>query len=96
MIDSSKCEVLVHFIGMLYMPEADIHYVDRMNKEKELLDTKFNGNCSVEKFYMDPMAKDGNSYRLQCWMYQMRLLQYADAIEHLLATGNFAFSSHHR
>lgn len=74
-------------LGMLYMPEADIHYVDRMNKEKELLDAKFNGNCSLEKFYMDPKAKDGNSYRLQCWMYQMRVLQYADAIEHLLTTG---------
>ncbi|XP_041930104.1 NADH dehydrogenase [ubiquinone] 1 alpha subcomplex subunit 10, mitochondrial [Alosa alosa] len=74
-------------LGMLYMPEADIHYMDRMNKEKEPLDAIFNGNCSLEKFYMDPKAKDGNSYRLQCWMYQMRVLQYADALEHLLTTG---------
>lgn len=58
-----------------------------MSKEKVPLDAKFNGNCSLEKFYMDPKAKDGNSYRLQCWMYQMRLLQYADALEHLLTTG---------
>lgn len=70
------------------MPEADIHYVDRITDEKEPLDAKFNGNCSLEKFYMDPKAKDGNSYRLQVWMYQMRLLQYADAVEHLLTTGN--------
>ncbi|KAL2081160.1 hypothetical protein ACEWY4_023013 [Coilia grayii] len=74
-------------LGMLYMPEADIHYVDRMNKEKEPLSTAVNGYCSLEKFYMDPTAKDGNSYRLQCWMYQMRVMQYADAIEHLLSTG---------
>lgn len=82
------------------MPEVDTNYVDRMNKEKELVNVKFNGSCSLEKFYMDPKAADGNSYRLQLWMYQMRLLQYADAIEHLLTTGitrmNFVFSSQHK
>lgn len=74
-------------IGMLYMPEADIHYLDKMTNEKELLDSSVNGNCSLEKFYKDPKADDGNSYRLQSWMYQMRLLQYSNAIEHLLTTG---------
>ncbi|XP_062390413.1 NADH dehydrogenase [ubiquinone] 1 alpha subcomplex subunit 10, mitochondrial [Sardina pilchardus] len=78
---------LAEKLGMLYMPEADIHYLDRMNKEKVPLEARFNGNCSLEKFYKDPKAKDGNSYRLQCWMYQMRVLQYADAMEHLLSTG---------
>jgi len=78
---------LAEKLDMLYMPEADIHYVDRVTNEKELLDARFNGNCSLEKFYMDPKAKDGNSYRLQVWMYQMRVLQYADAIEHMLTTG---------
>uniref|UniRef100_A0A673KGH5 NADH dehydrogenase [ubiquinone] 1 alpha subcomplex subunit 10, mitochondrial n=1 Tax=Sinocyclocheilus rhinocerous TaxID=307959 RepID=A0A673KGH5_9TELE len=74
-------------LGMLYMPEPDIHYVDKMTKEKVPLDKTFNGNCSLEKFYLEPKASDGNSYRLQCWMYLMRLLQYSDAVEHLLSTG---------
>ncbi|KAL6485138.1 hypothetical protein MHYP_G00071830 [Metynnis hypsauchen] len=74
-------------LGMLYMPEPDVNYVDKMTGEKVPLDTSFNGNCSLEKFYMDPKASDGNSYRLQSWMYLMRLLQYTDAIEHLLTTG---------
>uniref|UniRef100_UPI0037E9B2EB NADH dehydrogenase [ubiquinone] 1 alpha subcomplex subunit 10, mitochondrial n=1 Tax=Semicossyphus pulcher TaxID=241346 RepID=UPI0037E9B2EB len=74
-------------LGMLYMPEADTFYLDRMNEEKEPLPVDFNGMCSLEKFYTDPKAADGNSYRLQLWMYTMRLLQYADAIEHMLTTG---------
>ncbi|XP_051565905.1 NADH dehydrogenase [ubiquinone] 1 alpha subcomplex subunit 10, mitochondrial [Myxocyprinus asiaticus] len=74
-------------MGMLYMPEPDTHYVDKMMKEKAPLDKAFNGNCSLEKFYLEPNASDGNSYRLQCWMYLMRLLQYSDAVEHLLSTG---------
>lgn len=75
------------FSGMLYMPEPDTHYVDKMTKEKVPLDQAFNGNCSLEKFYLEPKASDGNSYRLQAWMYLMRLLQYSDAVEHLLTTG---------
>ncbi|KAK2850424.1 hypothetical protein Q7C36_009207 [Tachysurus vachellii] len=74
-------------LGMLYMPEPDVNYVDRMTKEKIPLDSSYNGNCSLEKFYLDPKASDGNSYRLQSWMYLMRLLQYSDAVEHLLTTG---------
>ncbi|XP_076854461.1 NADH dehydrogenase [ubiquinone] 1 alpha subcomplex subunit 10, mitochondrial [Brachyhypopomus gauderio] len=74
-------------LGMLYMPEVDVHYLDKMTKESVPLDKAYNGNCSLEKFYMDPKAKDGNSYRLQSWLYIMRLLQYSDAMEHLLATG---------
>ncbi|XP_051259608.1 NADH dehydrogenase [ubiquinone] 1 alpha subcomplex subunit 10, mitochondrial [Dicentrarchus labrax] len=74
-------------LGMLHMPEPDAFYVDKMTGEKEPLPVDFNGMCSLEKFYTDPKAADGNSYRLQLWMYTMRLLQYADAIEHLLATG---------
>lgn len=73
---------------MLYMPEADTFYLDRMTGEKTPLPVEFNGMCSLEKFYTDPKASDGNSYRLQLWMYTMRLLQYSDAIEHLLTTGN--------
>lgn len=78
---------------MLYMPEPDTFYLDKMNGEKEPLSVDFNGMCSLEKFYTDPKAADGNSYRLQLWMYNMRLLQYADAIEHLLTTGIFVVSS---
>ncbi|XP_013886504.1 NADH dehydrogenase [ubiquinone] 1 alpha subcomplex subunit 10, mitochondrial [Austrofundulus limnaeus] len=74
-------------LGMLYMPEADTHYMDRVNGEKEPLHQDFNGMCSLEKFYLDPKAPDGNSYRLQLWMYLMRLMQYSDALEHLLCTG---------
>ncbi|CAI5670805.1 unnamed protein product [Oreochromis niloticus] len=74
-------------LGMLYMPEPDTFYLDKMTGEKEPLPVDFNGMCSLEKFYTDPKAADGNSYRLQLWMYNMRLLQYSDAIEHLLTTG---------
>ncbi|XP_076603710.1 NADH dehydrogenase [ubiquinone] 1 alpha subcomplex subunit 10, mitochondrial [Chaetodon auriga] len=74
-------------LGMLYMPEPDTFYLDKMTKEKEPLPVAFNGMCSLEKFYTDPKAADGNSYRLQLWMYVMRLLHYSDAIEHLLCTG---------
>uniref|UniRef100_A0A3Q4HEM6 NADH:ubiquinone oxidoreductase subunit A10 n=1 Tax=Neolamprologus brichardi TaxID=32507 RepID=A0A3Q4HEM6_NEOBR len=73
-------------LGMLYMPEPDTFYLDKMTGEKEPLPVDFNGMCSLEKFYTDPKAADGNSYRLQLWMYNMRLLQYSDAIEHLLTT----------
>lgn len=51
---------------------------------------EFSGNCSLEKFYDDPKSNDGNSYRLQSWLYANRLLQYADALEHLLSTGAVA------
>lgn len=78
---------LAERLGMLYMPEPDVHYLDKMTKEKVPLDSAFNGNCSLEKFYTDPRAADGNSYRLQSWMYLMRLLQYSNAVEHLLTTG---------
>ncbi|XP_070694675.1 NADH dehydrogenase [ubiquinone] 1 alpha subcomplex subunit 10, mitochondrial [Pempheris klunzingeri] len=74
-------------LGMLYMPEADTFYLDKMTEEKEPLPVHFNGMCSLEQFYTDPNAADGNSYRLQLWMYIVRLLQYSDAIEHLLTTG---------
>ncbi|XP_061698237.1 NADH dehydrogenase [ubiquinone] 1 alpha subcomplex subunit 10, mitochondrial [Syngnathoides biaculeatus] len=74
-------------LGMLYMPEPDTFYLDKMSGEKETLPVEFNGMCSLEKFYRDPKAADGNSYRLQLWMYTMRLLHYSDAIEHLLTTG---------
>jgi len=74
-------------LGMLYMPEPDTFYLDKMLGETVPLSSAYNGLCSLEKFYMDPKAADGNSYRLQFWMYTMRLLQYANAIEHLLTTG---------
>ncbi|XP_077437089.1 NADH dehydrogenase [ubiquinone] 1 alpha subcomplex subunit 10, mitochondrial [Vanacampus margaritifer] len=78
---------LANKLGMLYMPEPDTFYLDKMTEEKEPLPVDFNGMCSLEKFYMDPKAADGNSYRLQLWMYNMRLMQYSDAVEHLLTTG---------
>ncbi|TNN61411.1 NADH dehydrogenase [ubiquinone] 1 alpha subcomplex subunit 10, mitochondrial [Liparis tanakae] len=83
----AMAQQLADSLGMLHMPEADTCYMDRMTGEKQPLPADFNGMCSLERFYAEPRAADGNSYRLQLWMYTMRLLQYADAIEHLLATG---------
>lgn len=72
---------------MRYFPEAGIHYADSTTGDGKPLDVELSGNCSLEKFYDDPKSNDGNSYRLQSWLYASRLLQYADALEHLLSTG---------
>ncbi|KAJ3592552.1 hypothetical protein NHX12_007679 [Muraenolepis orangiensis] len=80
-------EKLADKLGMLYMPEADTFYLDKMTGEKVPLPEIYNGMASLEKFYTDPKAADGNSYRLQMWMYLMRMLQYSDALEHLITTG---------
>ncbi|XP_077685921.1 NADH dehydrogenase [ubiquinone] 1 alpha subcomplex subunit 10, mitochondrial isoform X2 [Eretmochelys imbricata] len=74
-------------LGMQYFPEADVHYLDSVTGDGTLLDEKFNGHCSLEKFYNDPKCPDGNSYRLQAWLYSNRVLQYSDALELLLSTG---------
>ncbi|NWH62995.1 NDUAA dehydrogenase, partial [Geococcyx californianus] len=74
-------------LGMKYFPEADIHYIDRISGDGTLLHEKFNGFCNLERFYNDPKYPDGHSYRLQAWLFGNRVLQYADALEHLLATG---------
>lgn len=72
---------------MKHFPEAGIHYADSTTGDGKPLDIEYSGNCSLEKFYDDPKSNDGNSYRLQSWLYASRLLQYADALEHLLSTG---------
>uniref|UniRef100_A0A8C3U8Y5 NADH dehydrogenase [ubiquinone] 1 alpha subcomplex subunit 10, mitochondrial n=1 Tax=Catharus ustulatus TaxID=91951 RepID=A0A8C3U8Y5_CATUS len=74
-------------LGMKHFPEADIHYQDRISGDGQLLPEKFNGFCNLEKFYTDPRSPDGHSYRLQSWIFGSRVLQYADALEHLLSTG---------
>ncbi|XP_007939697.1 NADH dehydrogenase [ubiquinone] 1 alpha subcomplex subunit 10, mitochondrial [Orycteropus afer afer] len=74
-------------LGLRHFPEAGIHYSDSTTGDGKPLDLEFSGNCSLEKFYDDPKSNDGNSYRLQSWLYTSRLLQYADALEHLLSTG---------
>ncbi|KAM4897854.1 NADH dehydrogenase [ubiquinone] 1 alpha subcomplex subunit 10, mitochondrial isoform 2-T2 [Sylvia borin] len=74
-------------LGMKYFPEADIHYQDRISGDGKLLPEKFSGFCSLEKFYTEPKSPDGHSYRLQYWIFGNRVLQYADALEHLLSTG---------
>lgn len=76
--------------GLKHFPEAGIHYADSTTGDGRPLDVEFSGNCSLEKFYDDPKSNDGNSYRLQSWLYANRLLQYADALEHLLSTGAVA------
>ncbi|KAM8807018.1 NADH dehydrogenase [ubiquinone] 1 alpha subcomplex subunit 10, mitochondrial [Eudromia elegans] len=78
---------LAEKLGMKYFPEADIHYLNRITGDGLLLDEKFNGFCNLERFYNDPKCADGHSYRLQAWLFGNRVLQYADALEHLLSTG---------
>ncbi|XP_077011732.1 NADH dehydrogenase [ubiquinone] 1 alpha subcomplex subunit 10, mitochondrial [Tamandua tetradactyla] len=78
---------LAEKLGLKHFPEAGIHYVDSTTGDGKQLDIELSGNCSLEKFYDDPKSNDGNSYRLQSWLYASRLLQYADALEHLLSTG---------
>lgn len=73
--------------GLKHFPEAGIHYADSTTGDGKPLPVQFSGNCSLEKFYDDPKSNDGHSYRLQAWLYASRLLQYADALEHLLSTG---------
>uniref|UniRef100_A0A8C5L5U5 Deoxynucleoside kinase domain-containing protein n=2 Tax=Jaculus jaculus TaxID=51337 RepID=A0A8C5L5U5_JACJA len=72
---------------MKHFPEAGIHYADSTTGDGKALDVQLSGNCSLEKFYDNPKSNDGNSYRLQSWLYASRLLQYSDALEHLLSTG---------
>lgn len=74
-------------LGMKHYPEAGIQYSSSTTGDGKPLDIEFSGNCSLEKFYDDPKSNDGNSYRLQSWLYANRLLQYSDALEHLLSTG---------
>ncbi|KAM8933593.1 NADH dehydrogenase [ubiquinone] 1 alpha subcomplex subunit 10, mitochondrial isoform 2-T2 [Pelodytes ibericus] len=77
-------------LGMKYFPEPDEHFLDKSSRDGKILPAKFNGLCSLEKFYDDPKCPDGNSYRLQFWMFSMRFMQYSDALEHLLSTGQGA------
>uniref|UniRef100_UPI00358F0222 NADH dehydrogenase [ubiquinone] 1 alpha subcomplex subunit 10, mitochondrial n=1 Tax=Myxine glutinosa TaxID=7769 RepID=UPI00358F0222 len=78
---------LAQQLGMLYLPEPDVHYWDYKTGDGSLLDPRFNGSCSLEKFHADPKSPDGNSFRLQMWMYHVRIMQYSDALQHLLSTG---------
>ncbi|XP_039705687.1 NADH dehydrogenase [ubiquinone] 1 alpha subcomplex subunit 10, mitochondrial [Pteropus medius] len=84
---SKLAKVVAEKLGLRYFPEAGIHYADSTTGDGKPLDVELSGNCSLEKFYDDPKSNDGNSYRLQSWLYASRLLQYADALEHLLSTG---------
>ncbi|XP_044236376.2 NADH dehydrogenase [ubiquinone] 1 alpha subcomplex subunit 10, mitochondrial isoform X2 [Ursus arctos] len=74
-------------LGLKHFPEAGVHYADSTTGDGRALDLELSGSCSMEKFYDDPRSNDGHSYRLQSWLYASRLLQYADALEHLLSTG---------
>ncbi|XP_075807581.1 NADH dehydrogenase [ubiquinone] 1 alpha subcomplex subunit 10, mitochondrial [Microtus pennsylvanicus] len=74
-------------LGMKHFPEAGIQYSSSTTGDGRPLHTEFSGSCSLEKFYDNPKSNDGNSYRLQSWLYASRLLQYSDALEHLLSTG---------
>ncbi|XP_006893567.1 PREDICTED: NADH dehydrogenase [ubiquinone] 1 alpha subcomplex subunit 10, mitochondrial [Elephantulus edwardii] len=78
---------LAEKLGMRHFPEAGIHYAARRVGDGKPLDRELSGDCSLEEFYDDPKSNTGNSYRLQAWLYANRLLQYADALEHLLSTG---------
>uniref|UniRef100_A0A2K6LZS2 Deoxynucleoside kinase domain-containing protein n=1 Tax=Rhinopithecus bieti TaxID=61621 RepID=A0A2K6LZS2_RHIBE len=74
-------------LGFKHFPEAGIHYADSTTGDGKPLAIEYSGNLSLEKFYDDPRSNDGHSYRLQSWLYSSRLLQYSDALEHLLTTG---------
>ncbi|XP_071803614.1 NADH dehydrogenase [ubiquinone] 1 alpha subcomplex subunit 10, mitochondrial-like [Asterias amurensis] len=75
-------------LGMKHMPEAHIHYLDELELGPgKKYDKKYIGDVSIEKFYEDPFAKDGHSFRFQLMMYAMRFRQYADVLQHLLETG---------
>ncbi|XP_044529322.1 NADH dehydrogenase [ubiquinone] 1 alpha subcomplex subunit 10, mitochondrial [Gracilinanus agilis] len=78
---------LAEKLGLRHFPEVDIHYAEKTSGSGAILSPELGGNCSLEKFYDDPKSNDGNSYRLQSWLYANRLLQYSDALEHLLSTG---------
>ncbi|KAM9304949.1 NADH dehydrogenase [ubiquinone] 1 alpha subcomplex subunit 10, mitochondrial [Gastrophryne carolinensis] len=77
---------LAQRLGLKHFPEADQNYLDTFGGGN-ILPSKFTGLYSLEKFYEDPKCPDGNAYRLQHWMFCMRMYQYADALEHLLRTG---------
>ncbi|NWR44903.1 NDUAA dehydrogenase, partial [Regulus satrapa] len=74
-------------MGMKHFPEADVHYQERLSGDGRPLPERFSGFCSLERFYSEPRSSDGHSYRLQAWLFGSRVLQYADALEHLLSTG---------
>ncbi|XP_053775281.1 NADH dehydrogenase [ubiquinone] 1 alpha subcomplex subunit 10, mitochondrial [Desmodus rotundus] len=84
---STVAKVIAEKLGMKHFPEAGVHYVASTSGDGQPLDMELSGNCSLEKFYDNPRSNDGNSYRLQSWLYANRLLQYSDALEHLLSTG---------
>ncbi|XP_070621994.1 NADH dehydrogenase [ubiquinone] 1 alpha subcomplex subunit 10, mitochondrial [Erythrolamprus reginae] len=74
-------------LGLRYFPEATVHLLDQLTGSGEKLDLKYSGSCSLETFYKEPKHPNGNSYRLQAWMYGCHFLQYVDALSHLLSTG---------
>ncbi|XP_072179164.1 NADH dehydrogenase [ubiquinone] 1 alpha subcomplex subunit 10, mitochondrial-like isoform X1 [Diadema setosum] len=85
---SSLAKGLAEKLGMRYMKEATLHYFDEKDLgEGKKYDDKFVGYCSLERFYADPFDKDGHSFRFQLMMYAVRFVQYADAVQHLLETG---------
>ncbi|XP_077978515.1 NADH dehydrogenase [ubiquinone] 1 alpha subcomplex subunit 10, mitochondrial-like isoform X1 [Glandiceps talaboti] len=78
---------LAEKLGMHYIGEPDLHYFDRRDGYGEPLDPKYTCNVTLEKFYNDPKAKDGHTFRLQMVLYVIRFQQYGDALEHILSTG---------
>ncbi|PIK56694.1 putative NADH dehydrogenase [Apostichopus japonicus] len=75
-------------MGMKYFPECHAHYLDeRTLGPGQKCDPRFSGDISLDRFYADPLAKDGHTFRFQMMMYGMRFLQYRDAMMHLLETG---------
>ncbi|XP_031824137.1 NADH dehydrogenase [ubiquinone] 1 alpha subcomplex subunit 10, mitochondrial [Sarcophilus harrisii] len=78
---------LAEKLGLRHFPEADVYYAEKNTGDGSILGPELGGNCSLEKFYDNPRSSDGNTYRLQAWLYASRLLQYSDALEHLLSTG---------
>ncbi|KAJ8024919.1 NADH dehydrogenase [ubiquinone] 1 alpha subcomplex subunit 10, mitochondrial [Holothuria leucospilota] len=75
-------------LGMKYFPECHVHYMDeKVMGSGQKCDSKFSGDVSLDRFYEDPLAKDGHTFRFQMVMYALRFLQYRDVVLHLLETG---------
>ncbi|MEE6490819.1 hypothetical protein FKM82_016016, partial [Ascaphus truei] len=87
---SKLAQQLAEKMGMRYFPEPDEHYLNKVTGDGRILPSKFSGSCSLQQFYDDPTCPDGNAYRLQFWMYNVRVMQYIDALAHLLSTGQGA------
>lgn len=72
-------------LGMRHIPEATPQYTPNRSLGHDI-DEKFIGDVSIEKFYEDPLNKNGHSFGFQFSMYTNRYYQMVDAIKHVMFT----------